>query len=115
MKINISHNGKVIVSDVSMADNFWTRFSGYMCRKEPHVPGILFEPANAMQTTFMYFELDIVFISKDNRVIKILRNVKPWRHTWFYAKTRKVLEVPAGKLPSDLKEGVFLEIDSQVA
>jgi uncharacterized membrane protein (UPF0127 family) len=63
-----------------------------------------------MQTTFMFFDLDIVFLSNENRVIKILRNVKPWRHTWFYPKTRKVLKIPSGKLLSDLREGDISEI-----
>ena len=112
MKVTISHKGKNISSDVAVADNFWTRLSGYMFRKTPHVSGILFEPANAMQTTFMFFELDIVFLTKENKVIKILRNVKPWRHTWFYSKTRKALEMPSGNLPSDLREGDILEIHS---
>lgn len=112
MKVTIRHKSKIISSDVAVADNFWTRLSGYMFRKTPHVSGILFEPANAMQTTFMFFELDIVFLTKENRVIKILRNVKPWRHTWFYPKTRKALEMPSGKLPSDLREGDILEIHS---
>ena len=110
MKVNISYNGKILSHDVSIADNFWTRLIGYMFRKRPHVSGILFEPASAMQTTFMFFDLDIIFLSKDNRVIKILRNVKPWRHTLFYLKTRKVLEMPAGKVPMDLIEGEVLEI-----
>ena len=110
MKVNISLNGTLIAENISMADNFWTRLSGYMFRKTPHVPGILFEPASAMQTTFMFFELDIVFLTKENRVIKVLRNVKPWRHTWFYAKTRKALEMPAGELISGLKPGDVLEI-----
>jgi uncharacterized protein len=112
MNVNISHKGKVIMADVSVADNFWKRLSGYMFRKQPHVSGILFVPANAMQTTFMFFDLDIVFLTRENGIIKILRNVKPWRHTWFYSETRKALEVPSGNLPSDLQEGDVLEVHS---
>ena len=109
-KVHIAHLGQVFVRDVALADNFWLRLSGYMFRSAPHVNGLLFEPASAMQTTFMFFSLDMVFLSADNRVIKILRGVKPWRHTWFYGKTRKVLEVPAGVVPSTLKEGDTLTI-----
>lgn len=45
MKVNISYNGKMIGTDIALADNFWTRLSGFMLRKNPHVAGILFEPA----------------------------------------------------------------------
>ena len=72
MKVNISHKGKVFSTDVAVADNFWARLSGYMFRKQPHVSGILFEPANAMQTTFMFFDLDIVFLTKENSFQKII-------------------------------------------
>lgn len=110
MKVNISFDGKIIATNISIADNFWSRLSGYMFRRTPHVSGILFEPASAMQTTFMFFDLDIVFLTKENKVIKVLRKVKPWRQTWFYSKTRKVLEMPAGLLLSELKEGDIVEI-----
>jgi uncharacterized membrane protein (UPF0127 family) len=110
MKVDLLYENKVLIQDVSLADNFWLRLSGYMFRQRAHVPGLLFEPANAMQTTFMFFDLDMVFLTKDNQVIKILRGVKPWRHTWFYGKTRKVLEVPSGKIPLDLKEGMTIII-----
>jgi uncharacterized membrane protein (UPF0127 family) len=111
MKVDLSYEGKPLIAGVTLADNFWLRLSGYMFRQKPHVVGLLFEPANAMQTTFMFFDLDMVFLTKENQVIKILRGVKPWRHTWFYKKTRKVLEVPAGVIPADLKEGMSIHIE----
>ncbi len=110
MKARVSYEGSVIVNDVAVANNFWARLTGYMFRNQPHVPGILFEPATAMQTTFMKFDLDIIFLTKENVVVKVLRGVKPWRHTWFYSKTCKALELPSGKLPKELKVGDLLEI-----
>ena len=110
MKVHIQHEGQIFVRDVALADNFWLRLSGYMFRTRPHVNGLLFEPASAMQTTFMFFSLDTVFLTENDQVIKVLRNVKPWRHTWFYSKTRKVLEVPAGVVPAALKAGDRLVI-----
>lgn len=110
MKVTIKYKGKIISEDVALADNAWLRLSGYMFRMKPHVPGILFDPCQAIQTTFMFFSLDLVFLTKENQVVKIIRNIKPWRHTWFYFKARKTLELPAGKLPSDLKEGDSLEV-----
>ena len=112
MRVDVSYRGQILIKNVALADNFWLRLSGYMFRSKPHVPGLLFEPGSAMQTTFMFFSLDMVFLTKDNQIIKILRGVKPWRQTWFYKKTRKVLEVPAGVIPEDLKEGESLTIVS---
>ena len=110
MKVNVSHNGKLFAANIIVAKDFWTKLSGYMFRSSPHVPGIIFEPCNSIQTTFMRFELDLVFLTKDNRVVKIVRNIKPWRFTAFYFKARRTLELPVGLLPPDLKEGDVLEV-----
>ncbi|MFZ4715654.1 MAG: DUF192 domain-containing protein [Bacteriovoracaceae bacterium] len=110
MSFSILHNGKIILKNVVVADDFWSRLTGYMFRNDPHVPGILFVASGSMQTTFMKFNLDIVFLNKEDVVVKILKNVKPWRITKFYPKVSRVLEVPAGVLPSNLNEGDILKI-----
>lgn len=108
--IQIEYKDKVIASNVSLADNFWTRLCGYMFRQSPHLPGILFEPAPSIHTFFMFFSIDVVFMDGANRIVKIYRNMSPWRHTWFYFNSRRVLELPAGKFPADIREGEVLEV-----
>lgn len=110
MKIHVGHNGKRFIENVVVADSFWLKLTGYMFRSEPHVPGILFSPCNSIQTTFMKFPLDLAFLDKNNRVVKVTRHIKPWRFTPFYFKASTTLEVPAGVLPSSLKEGDVLEV-----
>jgi uncharacterized protein len=108
--MELSHKGKIIVSGPFVADKFWDRLTGYMFRSHPHTPGILFEPAISIHTFFMNFPLDVVFMDQDFRVLKIYRNLKPWRHTGFFIRSRKTLEIPAGGLPPDIKEGDVLEV-----
>lgn len=108
--IQIEYKGKVIASNVSLADNFWTRLCGYMFRTQPHLPGILFEPAPSIHTFFMFFSIDVIFMDRANRILKIYRNMSPWRHTWFYFNSRRVLELPAGTFPVDIREGEVLEV-----
>ena len=108
--VQIKFQEKQLVTNVPVASNFWMRLWGYMFRSQPHVPGILFESSGGIQTTFMSFELDIVFLTKENSISKILRNVKPWRIVFAAARSKKVLEVPAGHLPWDLKIGDVLQI-----
>ncbi len=110
MRINVKYNGKLIVENVMVADSFWPKLTGYMFRSSPHVPGIMFEPCQSIQTTFMLFPLDLVFLDKNNYVVKVIRDLKPWRFTLFYFKARKTLELPLGFLPSEIKEGEMLEV-----
>jgi uncharacterized membrane protein (UPF0127 family) len=110
VKINVSHDQKVFVEGVELADTFWSKLSGFMFRKSPHVPGFVFESTSSIHSNFMFFTLDLAFLDKESRVIKIIRGMKPWRFTWFYPKTRYVLEVPTGVLPLTLKVGDKLEL-----
>lgn len=60
----------------------------------------------------MKYNLDIVFISSEKKIVKIIRNLKPWRMTWIYFRASMTLELPAGKLPMDVVEGESLEVKS---
>jgi uncharacterized membrane protein (UPF0127 family) len=110
MTVSIFHNDKAILKDVIVANDFWSRLSGYMFRKYPHTPGILFVATGSMQTTFMRFNLDIVFLNKEDTVVKLLKGVKPWRFTRIYSNVSRVLEVPSGVLPSNVNEGDVFKI-----
>lgn len=109
-RVSVYFQTSLVVQNVVIGADFWTKLSGYMFRAKPHVPGILFESATAIQTTFMFFDLDLVFLTADNQVVKVVRGLKPWRQTWFYLKAKRVLEVPAGTIPMTLKEGDQLDI-----
>ncbi len=108
--IQIAYKGQTFATNVSLADNFWTRLCGYMFRSKPHLPGILFEPAPSIHTFFMFFSIDVIFMDGSNRILKIYRSMAPWRHTWWYFNSKRVLELPAGQLPSEIKEGDILEV-----
>jgi uncharacterized membrane protein (UPF0127 family) len=108
--IQIEYKGRIIASNVSVAENFWDRLAGYMLRPRPHKPGILFCPAPSIHTFFMRFSLDVVFMDRTFTILRIYRNLKPWRHTRFHFKAKTTLELPAGMFPLDLKEGDILEV-----
>ncbi len=103
--MNVFYKNKVLLKDISLANNFWSKLSGYMFRKAPHVSGILFFTSGSMQTTFMRFSLDIIFLNSEDRIVKVLRGVRPWRFTKSYKGTKTVLEVPVGVIPASLTEG----------
>jgi uncharacterized membrane protein (UPF0127 family) len=111
MKKTITYENKVLSSNIMIADNLWTRLVGLMFRQAPKdFDGLLIDPCRSIHTFFMKYALDIVFISRKGRVIKILRNLAPWRMTWIYFRSDIALEMPAGKLPADIKEGMMLEV-----
>jgi uncharacterized membrane protein (UPF0127 family) len=112
MKVRVEYQGKTIAGNILIADDLGSRLVGLMFRKSPPQgsDGLLIDPCNSIHTCFMRYALDIVFLSKENKVVKIVRNIAPWRMTWIYFKARRTLELPAGKLPASVKEGDLLEV-----
>lgn len=111
MRVRIKSGALEISDNILVADNIITRLIGLMFRKKPLADGLLLEPCNSIHTFFMRYSLDVVFLNRENRAVKIIRNLKPWRMTWIYFKANKTLELPAGNLPASLKEGDLLEVE----
>ena len=111
MKVQIKYGQKTLSNDILVAESMGDRLVGLMFKEKlSGADGLLISPCNSIHTFFMRYSLDIVFLSSENKVIKILRDLKPRRMTWMYFSARKTLELPAGKLPTDIKEGDVLEV-----
>jgi uncharacterized membrane protein (UPF0127 family) len=91
----------VICSKCYWASSFWERTKGLMFKKSigptENIDGMLIDYCNSVHTFFMRFPLDLVFLTKDNRVVKVIKNKRPWLMTWFYFGAVKVLELPSGQ------------------
>ena len=56
--------------------------------------GMLIEKCNAIHTFFMSFPIDAIFLDAENRVVRTVRNIRPWTFLVFGGfRARKVLEV----------------------
>ena len=89
--------GTVIAPHVERADSVWQRFMGLMGRRElPDGAGLWLEPCSSIHMFFMRIALDAVFVDREGTVLKIYAGIRPWRMTWFVAKARACLELPAG-------------------
>lgn len=81
-----------------VAEGFFPRLQGLMFRRDLLAgEGLLITRCNAIHTCFMRFPIDVAFLDRDGAVVRIVRNVKPWRlfvsgghNAW------QVLEVRAG-------------------
>ncbi len=111
MRKAIMYEQKILATNIIIADTAWSRLMGFMFKTIPQdYDGLLIDPCRSIHTFFMRFSLDVVFLSNKGLVVKIIRDLKPWRLTWIYLKADQVLELPTGKLPPDLKEGQVLEV-----
>lgn len=90
---------KVLAEDLSVADTALKRLVGLLGKK--HLPagaGLLITPCKGIHTIGMRFPIDVIFISKNNTIIGIARNLQPNRITRLYKYSIRVLELPANIL-----------------
>ena len=80
----------------------------------PDGSALIIAPSNAVHTFFMRFAIDIAFVAKDGRVLKLRRDVRPWRIAAAW-RAFAVVELPVGALESaGVQPGDLLRIDAGV-
>lgn len=72
--------------------------------------GLLLEPGNSIHNFFVRFPIDVLFLSKDMKIVKIIKCFKPWRISGIYFKARKVLELPNGTITDEMNVGDEIEV-----
>jgi uncharacterized membrane protein (UPF0127 family) len=83
--------------NVRVANSFFQRLIGLVGRGQLHEnEGLLIVPCNSVHTFFMRYRIDVVFLSRDFRVVKVIHNMKPWRISAVVWKSHSVLELQAG-------------------
>jgi len=88
--------GGDIAERVEVASNPWSRFWGLMGRRglDPG-HGLLIKPCSSIHMFFMRFPIDVVFLDRDNVVVKVVHGIKPWRMAMGDGG-KNALELPAG-------------------
>lgn len=96
--VNLTRN-TILAETCIIADSFWIRFKGLMGKKSIS-PGnaLLLVPCKSIHMLFMRFPIDAVFLDKNNRVVYLLENLKPWRVSPVVKQAYSVLELPAGMI-----------------
>lgn len=89
---------QVVAHHVREADSFFSRFLGLMF--QPPISkghGLLLRPCNAIHTFAMRFPIDAVYLDASGRVLRVDRNLQPWRLARPCRGAVAVLELPAGE------------------
>lgn len=108
----LSLNGAILIPRLAIAGTFQDRAVGLLGKPglEPGC-GLLIRPCSSIHTLFMRFPIDVIFLDDQDRVVKVVRNLAPWRMARGGWKARTVVEVQSGWLPS-IQTGSKLEIQA---
>src|SRR5690349_15338568 len=72
--------GNVVCARCEVVEGLFARMRGLLGRSElPAGHGMLINPAPSVMTYFMRFQIDVVFLDRDWRVVKIVPRLGPWR------------------------------------
>src|SRR5207248_9927682 len=102
--------GAAVCARCEIAESLFARMRGLLGRNElPAGHGMMINPAPSVMTYFMRFPIDVVFVDRDWRVVKIVHLLPPWpisgaRHA-----------VPALELPAWAAEPCGLNLEDVLA
>jgi len=89
--------GSVVASRAEKAESHWARLMGLMGRRSlPEDGALLITPCSSVQTCFMRFAIDVVFLDRDGSVVKVAPALKPYRAALGGRGAHSALELPAG-------------------
>ena len=92
----------ITINEIVFARTFLQQSFGLMFKKDiPYDYGVFFEfkkPKNiTVHSFFMRFSIDIVFFGENQKVIKIVKNMKPWNFIKM-SNVKEFLEVKGGTI-----------------
>jgi uncharacterized membrane protein (UPF0127 family) len=103
--------GKMITTALEAAFDSETRRRGLLGRDTmPPGSGLVIAPCSGIHTCFMRFPIDLIFATRDGRVLGVRHRVAPWRIA-ISLRAFAVIELPGGSLDdSETQVGDALQI-----
>ncbi len=98
-----------VALDVDVATSRAARRRGLLGRDSLRASeGLLLTPCLAVHTAFMRFPIDVVFIDRNGRAVRVVPQVRPWRMT-ASLRAHSVIELAAGTVKAaDIQVGDLL-------
>jgi len=104
----LKYNGEPIIN-VLITGTYFKRLLGYMFRVKPHYDALLLTPCNSINTFFMEFNIDVLFLDEHMQVIKKIENLAPGQIIAKVLGAKMVIESKEGAF-NNIKEGNILDV-----
>ncbi len=95
----VGATGVTVAEEVRLARSFWARGIGLLGRSGlSREEGLLISPCKSIHSFLMRFAFDAVYLDRHNRVVALVRSMRPQRFGPLVLSAKSVLELPAGKI-----------------
>ncbi|MEM5551772.1 DUF192 domain-containing protein [Pseudoalteromonas sp. NEC-BIFX-2020_002] len=78
-KNKVTAGAGVLIGNVLIANTWWLRLRGLLGRTLNENDGLLIVPCNSVHMIGMRYAIDVVYLNKQNTIIKIVKNLRPWQ------------------------------------
>lgn len=112
MKFYLRATDQPLAETVALANTFFTRLRGLIGRRRlAPAEALWLRPCNGVHTWWMHYAIDVIFLDRELRIVKLVENMRPFRLTAPHREARSVLEMSAHSISrANLKVGDQLEI-----
>jgi hypothetical protein len=104
--------GTILADKAEFARSFLGRLIGLLNKRQlPAGYALILIPCRSIHTFFMRMPIDCLFLNRDLQVIKIVKDMKPFRLSGHVFEAQMAVELPAGIADKSITElGDTLEI-----
>jgi uncharacterized membrane protein (UPF0127 family) len=110
--INISRS-TALADKTEIAQTIFTRAKGLLGRKGlENGQALIIKDCNSIHTFFMRFPIDVVFVDRNDYVLRVVENIKPFRLSPVAWRASCTIELPVGVVKSSqTQKGDRLKIE----
>lgn len=95
----VNNSSNILADRLLIADNFYSRLKGLIGNKKINPgEGLLLVSCSSIHTMFMRFNIDVAFLDKEYRILKVVSDFTPWRVIIPVLGAKYVLELPPGTI-----------------
>ena len=97
--ITDERTGAILADRAGWCSSHWHRFRGLMLQgslSSGH--GIVLVPCASVHMALMRFAIDVVYLDRERTVLKLVRNLQPYRISFGGRGAHSVVELPEGTL-----------------
>ena len=89
----------ILAKNATLANNIFLRLKGLLGTKDlSQNSALIIKPCSSIHTFFMQYNIDVIFVDKDNKIIAILTDLEPFKISKIYFDAAFCVEFPAGTL-----------------
>jgi len=99
LRVQNRTRGSLLGERVRRANRPWSRAIGLLGRRSLGPgEGLVLVPCTSIHMLFMRFPLDVLYVDRQDRVVKAVRNLKPFRFSGCLRAAHYTIELPVGTI-----------------